>query len=132
MKGGKKNTLKAGPLNIRIYGRGLLRGYIIALLLFLIVAILITYTSIGENVIPLLTSIIMIIGIVISAIYCSVHIRSKGWFHGGIMGLVFVLILILLSKVFMSEYSMDRIALYKVGLGMGAGIIGGMLGVNIK
>lgn len=132
MKGGKKNILKAGPLNIRIYGRGLIRGYIISLFLFLIVAILITYTSIRESSIPLITSIIMIVGIVFSAISSSIHIKSKGWLHGGIVGLVFVLILVILSKMFISDYSIDRIALYKIGLGMGTGIIGGMLGVNIK
>ncbi|QUH20535.1 TIGR04086 family membrane protein [Alkaliphilus sp. B6464] len=132
MKGGKKTTVKTGPLNIKIYGRGLIRGYIISLLLFLIVAVLITYTSIGENIIPLITSIIMIVGIVFAAIYASVNLRNKGWLHGGIIGLVFILILIGLSKIFIADYSVDRIALYKIGLSMGAGIIGGMLGVNIK
>jgi len=132
MKGGKKHIVKAGPLNIGIYGRGLIRGYIVSLVLFLIVALLVTYTSMGENLIPLITSIIMIVGIVFSAVYCSVHLRNKGWLHGGIVGLGFVLILILLSKVFISDFSFDSIALYKIGLGMGAGIIGGMLGVNIK
>lgn len=132
VKNGKKTTVNAGPLNIKIYGRGLIRGYVISLLLFLIVAVLITYTNIGENVIPLITSIIMIVGIVFAAIYASINLRSKGWLHGGIIGLVFILILIALSKIFIANYSVDRIALYKIGLSMGAGIIGGMLGVNIK
>lgn len=132
MKSKEKNILKAGPFNIKIYGHGLLRGYIISLLLFIIGAILITYTSIGEGTIPLITSVIMIVGIVYSSIYCSVHFKNKGWLHGGIIGLVYILILVLLSKIFISDYSVNRIALYKVGLGVGAGIIGGMLGINIK
>ncbi len=132
MKGAKKNTVKPGYFNMGIYGRGLIRGYIISLLLFLITAVIITYTSLGENVIPLITSVIMIVGVVFSAIYCSVHLRSKGWFHGGLIGFVFVLILVLISKMFIKEYSIDSIALYKILLGVGAGIIGGMLGVNIK
>ncbi len=74
----------------------------------------------------------MIVGIVFAAIYASINLRNKGWLHGGIIGLVFILILIGLSKVFIANYSVDRIALYKIGLSMGAGIIGGMLGVNIK
>lgn len=132
MKTEKKNISKAGPFNIKIYGYGLMRGYIISLLLFLIGAILITYTSMGESTIPLITSAIMIIGIVYSSIYCSVHFKMKGWLHGGIIGLIYVLILILLSKIFISGYTIGRIALYKIGLGVGAGVIGGMLGVNIK
>lgn len=132
MKGGKKDILKAGPFNIKIYGNGLMRGYIVSLLFFLVGAILITYTSLGEGIIPFITSVIMIVGIVYSSIYCSIHLREKGWLHGGIIGLVYILILILLSKIFISDYSINRIALYKTGLGVGAGIIGGMLGVNIK
>ena len=132
MKAEKKNISKAGPFNIKIYGYGLMRGYIISLLLFLIGAILITYTSMGEGTIPLITSVIMIIGIVYSSIYCSVHFKKKGWLHGGIIGLIYVFILILLSKIFISGYTIGRIALYKTGLGVGAGVIGGMLGVNIK
>lgn len=132
MKSGKKTTLKPGPFNIKVYGRGLIRGYIVSILLFLIVAILITYTSVSEGIIPMITSIIMVVGIAFSAIYCSAHIKTKGWIHGGIIGIVFVLILIILSKVFISDYSLDRIALYKIGLGMVGGIIGGILGVNIK
>ncbi len=132
MKGKEKNIAKAGPFNIKIYGHGLVRGYIISLLFFLIGAMLITYTSIGENTIPLITSIIMIIGIVYSSIYCSIHLSRKGWLHGGIIGLIYVLILVLLSKIFISDYSLNRITLYKIGLGIGAGIIGGILGVNIK
>ena len=102
------------------------------MLFFLIGAILITYTSIGENTIPFITSIIMIIGIVYSSIYCSIHLGKGGWLHGGIIGLTYVLILIVLSKIFISDYSLNRIALYKICLGVGTGIIGGILGVNIK
>ncbi|NMA04716.1 MAG: TIGR04086 family membrane protein, partial [Clostridiales bacterium] len=88
--------------------------------------------SMGEGTIPFITSVIMIIGIVYSSIYCSIHLREKGWLHGGIMGLVYILMLVLLSKIFISGYSVNRVALYKIGLGVGTGVIGGILGVNIK
>ncbi|HZJ77156.1 MAG TPA: TIGR04086 family membrane protein [Oscillospiraceae bacterium] len=132
MKSGKRDIAEAGPFNIKIYGYGLIRGYIVSLLFFLIGAILITYTSIGEGTIPFITSVIMIIGIVYSSIYCSIHLREKGWLHGGIIGLVYILMLVLLSKIFISGYSLNRVALYKIGLGVGTGVIGGILGVNIK
>ncbi|HZJ76812.1 MAG TPA: TIGR04086 family membrane protein [Oscillospiraceae bacterium] len=132
MKGKEKNIVNAGPFNIKIYGHGLLRGYIVSLLFFLIGAILITYTSLRENTIPFITSVIMVIGIVYSSIYCSIHLSSKGWLHGGIAGLIYVLILVLLSKIFISGYILNRVVLYKIGLGIGTGIIGGILGVNIK
>lgn len=132
MKSREKNIAEAGPFNIKVYGHGLVRGYIISLLFFIVGAVLITYTGLRESTIPLITSVIMIIGIVYSSIYCSIHLSRKGWLHGGIVGLVYILILVLLSKIFISGYILDRIVLYKIGLGVGTGIIGGILGVNIK
>jgi flagellar biosynthesis protein FliQ len=75
VRSGKKDIVNAGPFNIKIYGYGLMRGYIVSLLFFLIGAILITYTSIGEGTIPFITSVIMIIGIVYSALlFSSTHL----------------------------------------------------------
>lgn len=128
----KKRLLKAGPLNINIYARGLIRGYVVTLLLSLLFGILITFTKLSENIIPILTNGIMIIGIGFSSIYISAHLRKRGWIHGGIIGCIFVLILVVISKIFVDDYSIDRVVLYKVGMGMGIGIIGGMLGINIK
>lgn len=132
MKGVKKKTLNPGPFNIKVYGCGLIRGYFVLILLFIIIATLITYTNISESFIPLSTSIIMIIGIVYSSIYCAIHIRNKGWLHGGIIGLFYVLILMVVSIFIVPEYGFNSMSISKMILGTGAGIIGGMLGVNLK
>lgn len=126
---GKVNT---GSFNIKVYAYGLIRGYIISMLLFFLVALLITYTSLGENVIPFVTSVIMILGIVFSSVYCSAHLQKKGWLHGALIGLIYILILILLSKIFISDYSIDSTAMYKIILATTTGVIGGILGVNLK
>lgn len=132
MKGRQKTITNTGPFNIKVYGYGLVRGYIISMLLFFIVAGLITYTSLGEGIIPLVTSIIMVIGIIFSAVYCAAHIQNKGWLHGGIIGLIYILILVFLSKIFITDYLIDSTAVYKIILGTGTGVVGGMLGVNLK
>lgn len=132
MKGGKKSTINTGSFNIKVYGYGLIRGYMVSILLFFMGAILITYTSLSEGIIPFITSTIMIIGIVFSAVYCSAHLQKKGWLHGAVIGFIYILILILLSKIFITDYSIDRTAMYKIILGVGTGVVGGMLGVNLR
>lgn len=121
-----------GTLNIWTYGKGLMRGYIVSLILFLISAILITYTSIGEGIIPVLTSIIMILSIAYAAIYVAIHIKKRGWLHGAIVGLIYILLLILLSKIFITGYMIDRVVLYRIGISIITGIVGGMIGINMK
>ncbi len=133
MKGAKKMVTKSrGPFNIWTYGRGLVRGYVLALMLFLVCGVLITYTGLGEGIIPLVTSIIMILGVAYAALYAVANIGSKGWLHGAIIGLVFMFLLIVLSKMFITDYLLDKYVMYKVLISVVTGSIGGMIGINIK
>jgi len=129
----KKNLAQSGvTFNIWIYVKGLLRGYIISLILFSITAVLILYTGLSEGIIPMATSIIMILSIGYGGIYVSAHIRKRGWIHGTMMGIVYTLTLIVLSKIFIIDYSMNLTGYYKIILNAITGAIGGMIGINIK
>lgn len=129
----KKNVVKnSGPFNLFTYGRGLVRGYVLSLLLFLLFGIIITYTMAGEGLIPLVTTIVMILGVVYGAIYTVAHIGTKGWLHGALIGLVFMLLLVILSKMFLTEYTLDRYVGYRLLISIAAGSVGGMIGINIK
>ncbi|SNS33989.1 putative membrane protein, TIGR04086 family [Anaerovirgula multivorans] len=121
-----------GTLNIWTYGKGLIRGYIVSLIMFLISAVIITYTRIGEGIIPILTSIIMVLSIAYAAIYVAIHIKKRGWFHGAAIGLIYILLLMLLSKIFITDYVIDRVVYYRIGISMITGVIGGMIGINMK
>lgn len=132
MKNNKKIDRGPGPFNIWVYGRGLLRGYILSLLLFLISSVIVTYTPISGDVVPVLTSIVMVLSVAYASIYTAIHLRSKGWLHGGIVGLLYIVILILLSKLFIPHYAFDRVVLYKIITSLVAGIVGGMIGINMK
>lgn len=125
---GSSNSFK----NIWVYGKGLIRGYVVSLVLFFISAIIITYTSISEGIVPILTSVIMVLSIAYAGMYVAVNIKKRGWLHGALIGLVFSLILIILSLIFISDYTVDRIVYYKIGIGIITGVIGGMIGINMK
>ncbi len=118
---------------IKIYARSLIRSYVFMLILFFITALIITYTSISDSIIPAATSIIIILCISYAAIYSSIHIKMRGWLHGGLMGIIFMLILITLGGLFVSGYDIvDKLAFYQMLIGILAGSIGGMIGVNMK
>ncbi|SCZ07317.1 TIGR04086 family membrane protein [Alkaliphilus peptidifermentans] len=128
----KTVPISPGPFNIWIYGKGLIRGYVLSLLLFLISAILITYTFIGEGLIPIITSIILILGVAYASIYSAIKVGVRGWLHGALVGLVYILILLLFSKFFVSGFVFDRYVIYKIVISVFTGVVGGMIGINIK
>ncbi|WP_243141145.1 TIGR04086 family membrane protein [Alkaliphilus pronyensis] len=121
-----------GPFNIWIYGKGLVRGYVLSLFLFLITALLITYTALNEGLIPIVNSIILILSVAYAAIYSAVNIGERGWLHGAIVGLLYILILLIFSKIFVSGFEFDKYVTYKIVISLFTGVIGGMIGINIK
>jgi len=129
----KKNISKShGPLNLWVYCRALIRGYLLSLILFLLSGLLITYTMVGEGLISIVASGILILSVTYAAIYTAAKIGTRGWLHGALVGLVYILIMLLFSKLFLSEFSMDKYVSYKVLISVVTGIVGGMIGINIK
>ncbi|ABR48498.1 conserved hypothetical protein [Alkaliphilus metalliredigens QYMF] len=130
-KKGKKAS-GPGPFNLWIYGKGLMRAYFLSFILLLIGAVLLTYTSLREGMIPLFTSIVMMLSIVYGAVFVSVHLKKRGWLHGIMIGLIYMGLIVLLSKVFMTDITLDRFMGYRVLISIVTGGIGGMIGINIK
>ncbi|MFZ5966041.1 MAG: TIGR04086 family membrane protein [Bacillota bacterium] len=117
---------------IWIYLKGVVSAYIFSLIVFIIMALLITYTSMSETIIPLMTTIVMIISVSVSGMYSGMKIKRKGWLNGGIAGLIYIIWMIFMSWVFIEGFSFDKYALFKILIGAAGGGIGGMIGVNLK
>ena len=129
---GRNLPVGAGPLNIWVYGKGLIRAYVLSLILFMVGGLGITYTSIGENVYPIVTSAILIVSIAYAAIYVAVKLGVKGWLHGAIIGIIYITLIVLLSRMFIKDFAFDKYVLYRYIISIATGTIGGMIGINIK
>jgi len=129
---GRNLPVGAGPLNIWVYGKGLIRAYVLSLILFMVSGLGITYTSIGENVYPIVTSVILIVSIAYAAIYVAVKLGVRGWLHGAIVGIIYITLIVLLSRFFINDFAFDRYVLYRYLISIATGTIGGMIGINIK
>lgn len=112
--------------------KALALSYILTLILVLIISFLLTYTALKETIIPLLNTIIIIISITIGAIYIAIKIGEKGWLNGGILGILYFLILLLLNFLFVKPFTFDVFSLSKFFMAVFTGIIGGVLGINLK
>ena len=114
----------------------ILKGLALSLLLTMfsifILSLVLLYTPFKESNIPLFNTIIMIISITIGSIYASIKIGEKGWMNGGIVGVAYFLILVLLNYLFMKSFVLDLYLTGKFILSLITGIIGGIIGINIK
>lgn len=112
--------------------KGILLGFIITIVLILVFSILMMLTSLRETSIPLLNNIAMIFSIAISSIYAANKIKDKGWLHGGLVGLGYYLVLIVLNLIFVRPFLLDLISGTRLILATVTGVIGGMIGINLS
>lgn len=117
---------------LTVYMKGILSACIFSIFVFILMALLITYTSISEAIIPIVTSIVMVISVAMGGMYTGFKLKRKGWLHGAMAGLSFVLLITAMGWVFLDDFSVGRLMLYKMLTGLAAGGIGGMIGVNLK
>nr|WP_276515612.1 TIGR04086 family membrane protein [Tissierella carlieri] len=112
--------------------KGLVLAYIITCILILFFSILLTYSSLRENKMPLVNTIIMVISVTSGSVYVAKMVKEKGWINGGIIGMAYYLILIMLNFIFLKPLVLDIFSISKLVLACIIGIIGGIIGINIS
>lgn len=115
-----------------VLGKSLIISFIVTLILFIISTLILTYTNLSESWIPIIDSIILIISISIGAIKMSVNTSKRGYLNGGILGLIYVFILILVSIIFIKDFQFSIYTFIKIIIGLVTGVLSGMIGVNLK
>ncbi|HHW56360.1 MAG TPA: TIGR04086 family membrane protein [Clostridia bacterium] len=128
---GRFTVEKKNGINITGILTGVLIAYIITLSFFIIYAILLTFTPLSELTLPTLTLLITIIGIVLSGALSARHTTSKGWLNGGIAGILYITIMLVLGAFFIKELGATSFWLVKYMWGAILGALGGMIGINL-
>lgn len=107
-------------------------AFLLTVILLMILAALLTFTPLKEDRIPLINTIIMILSIVIGSISLAFKVEERGWLNGGLIGILYFLILILINFLFIKPFIFDIYTVGKLFICLISGVIGGMIGVNIK
>lgn len=124
--------LKKNIGNKAYFLKGILLAFIITIALIIIFSLLIMFTNIKESKIPLLNNIAMVTSIAISSIYVAFKIKEKGWIQGGLVGIGYCAILLLLNIIFIKPIQIDLLSGTRLVLATITGIIGGMIGINLS
>lgn len=115
--------------------KNILKGTIISLIttlvFFLVFALLLTYTNISEETIFPVIVLITGISILLGSSLGNIKIKKNGIFNGGVIGLIYMLFLYLASSCFMGDFSLNINSIILIIAATLAGMLGGIIGVNI-
>lgn len=129
---GIQNVTSENGVSIGSILKGVLLAYVVTLVIFLIFAVVITYTSFPEGSIPTVVVITTIVSIIYAGTRVAKNARSKGWLNGAIAGMAYMVILYVASCLALTGFVFDRYVIYMLFLGILAGAFGGIMGINLK
>ena len=117
--------------NISRITKGSIFAIIISLLLLFIYANLLTYTNIPETSIVPVVITISGISILVGSSISSLKIKKQGMINGALVGLIYMIFIYLLSSIVFTGFGLDTTAIIMIVIGTAAGMIGGIIGVNL-
>ena len=110
--------------------RGLLRSLLISLGFILLITLLMFLSPLPEWIVSYLIVAGMLVSIICGAMYVGRSVEAKGWLRGGYTGLLYIVVILLLSYILQLEPEIGLSLLSKLFLGFSFGCVGGILGIN--
>ncbi len=111
--------------------KGSVMAIIVSLILLVIFALLLTYTSIQENTIAPVIIIISAISILLGSSISTLKIKKNGLLNGGLVGFTYIITMYLLSSITGSGFSINVYSIIMMSVCIITGMIGGIIGVNL-
>ena len=123
-----ENTGNAGITIIK--GVGI--AFALTLILVFIYSAILTYTNIPESTIFPVILLITALSILVGSSISTIKIKKNGIVNGGIIGLIYILLLYLISSIVNTNFAITLSSLAIIGAAIFGGMLGGIVGVNIK
>lgn len=112
--------------------KGSVIAIILTLILLFIFAIVLTYTNIQETVIPPVIIVITAISILVGSSISTLKIKKMGLINGALVGLIYILTIYILSSITGTGFTLQIQTIIMIVSSIIAGMIGGIIGVNLK
>lgn len=116
--------------NYGYIGKGVLRGCIITLIAAFVLALVQTYSSIGESALSIAILLTTMLSIIYSSIYATKKIQRKGWLVGLLVSVLYILIIYIAALIW-GKSGINIKDMWRILLALATGILSGMLGINL-
>ena len=124
-----KNELSANLIRIL---KGSITAIVITLILLFIFAILLTYTKLKENIISPVVIVVTAISILIGSSISTLKIKKNGLLNGALVGIIYIVTIYLISSVTGSGFACNINTIIMIVSSIVAGMLGGIIGVNLN
>ena len=111
--------------------KGSITAIVITLILLFIFSIILTYTSIKESAMSPVVIIITAVSILIGSSISTLKIKKMGLVNGALVGLIYILTIYVISSITGLGFALQLQTIIMMLAAIGAGMIGGIIGVNL-
>ena len=112
--------------------KGTMISIILTLILLLIFATVLTYTTVAENTIPAVIIVITAISLLIGSSVVGRKARRNGLLNGATIGIIYLLLIYIISSILGGNFTLGIKSIIMIIVGILFGILGGIVGVNTK
>lgn len=128
----KKETKKSSGNTAFCLAKGMAIAFAITCIIFIGFGILLTYTSLSEESLPLVSLVCTALSAAAAGYDWAACKQKKGLIWGAAAGLVYAVLLYLIIGFAGDSFTLELSGLMTLVVAVAAGAIGGILGVNRK
>lgn len=110
--------------------KGLLASVIVTVLAFILLALIMANTDFPQKLITPAVVLTTIVSVLTAGSVSTRGIHNKGWLNGSVVGLIYMIILYLVSSLVYNDFTIDKYVITMTAIGILAGAIGGIVGIN--
>ncbi len=115
-----------------IIGKGIIVSFGITIILFYLLGIILSLSTVPEKIINPAIIIISGISILIGTSISTFKTEEKGFIKGGLSGFIYFIILYLISSIYLKNFTINIYSIIMMFVSFVCGSIGGIVGVNLK
>ena len=113
-------------------GRGMAVAFAITCIIFIGFGILLTYTSLSEGSLPLVSLGCTALSAVAAGYDWAACMQKKGFLWGALAGVVYAVLLYIITSLAGDSFKLELSGIMTMIVAVAAGAVGGILGVNRK
>lgn len=117
--------------NYRYIGKGIIRAFLLSIILILIYAIITTFAELSTSITSMYILITSLLSVMYGTIYATRKIERKGWLIGVAVAIFYVLIIYVVSLAAGREVTLGTRDIIRALLAIAVGSLSGMLGINL-
>ncbi len=111
---------------------GVCIGYSITVIIFILYAIILTYTNISDKGLDVIVILTTILSVIVAGYDSVKNSASKGLLWGVLAGLLYSIILVVISTLIDGNLVLNGETIITIAVATASGGIGGVIGINKK